>query len=147
MQCNGHLITAIIDTRSQLTIVNQNICDTKIVRPVDNKEKISIADANRGQGKLEGLVKNIPLNCGEVVTQANLYVSTHVPFKLLLGRPWQRGNYVSIDEQLNGTYLLFKDWNPDMKSWWLLIEHCLRFNMNCQCEMYQRSLRRCSLIM
>jgi hypothetical protein len=38
-----------------------------------------------------------------------LYVGTHVPFELLLGRPWQRGNYVSIDEQLNGTYLLFKD--------------------------------------
>jgi hypothetical protein len=82
---------------------------TKIVRPVDNQEKISIADANGGQGKLGGMVKNVPLNCGEVMTQANLYVRTHVPFELLLGRPWQRGNYVSIDERLNGTYLLFKD--------------------------------------
>ena len=109
MQCDGRPVTAIIDTGSQLNIVNKNICDTKIVRPVDNQEKISIADANGGQGKLGGMVKNVPLNCGEVMTQANLYVGTHVPFELLLGRPWQRGNYVSIDERLNGTYLLFKD--------------------------------------
>jgi hypothetical protein len=109
MQCDGRPITAIIDTGSQLNIVSKNICDSKIMRPVDNKEKISIADANGGQGKLEGIVKNVPLHCGEVATCANLYVGTHVPFELLLGRPWQRGNYVSIDERRSGTYLLFKD--------------------------------------
>jgi hypothetical protein len=109
MQCDGRPITAIIDTGSQLNIVNKSICDSKIIRPVDNKEKISIADANGGQGKLEGMVANVPLNCGEVATSANLYVGTHVPFELLLGRPWQRGNYVTIDERRNGTYLLFKD--------------------------------------
>ena len=109
MQCDGRPITAIIDTGSQLNIVNKSICDSKIIRPVDSKEKISIADANGGQGKLEGMVANVPLNCGEVSTKATLYVGTHVPFELLLGRPWQRGNYVSIDERLNGTYLLFKD--------------------------------------
>ena len=109
MQCDGRPITAIIDTGSQLNIVNKNICDTKIMRPVDNKEKISIADANGGQGKLEGMVADVPLHCGNVATSANLYVGTHVPFELLLGRPWQRGNFVSIDERRNGTYLLFKD--------------------------------------
>ena len=109
MQCDGRPITAIIDTGSQLNIVNKNICDSKIMRPVDNKEKISVADANGGQGKLEGMVANVPLNCGDVATKANLYVGTHVPFELLLGRPWQRGNFVSIDERRNGTYLLFKD--------------------------------------
>jgi hypothetical protein len=70
MQCDGRPVTAIIDTGSQLNIVNKNICDTKMVRPVDNQEKISIADANGGRGKLEGMVNNVPLNCGEVMTQA-----------------------------------------------------------------------------
>jgi hypothetical protein len=109
MQCEGRPITAIIDTGSQLNIVSKSICESKILRPVDNRQKISIADANGGQGKLEGMVANVPLNCGEVATTANLYVGTHVPFELLLGRPWQRGNFVSIDERRNGTYLLFKD--------------------------------------
>ena len=51
----------------------------------------------------------MPLTCGSVLTKANLYVGEHVPFQLLLGRLWQRGNYVSIDERMEGTYLLFKD--------------------------------------
>jgi hypothetical protein len=36
-------------------------------------------------------------------------VASHVPFDLLLGRPWQRGNYVSIEERPEGTYVIFKD--------------------------------------
>ncbi|KAG1791563.1 uncharacterized protein HD556DRAFT_1445194 [Suillus plorans] len=66
-------------------------------------------DANGGEGKLRGLVENVPLSCGAVHTKANLYVGDHVPFNLLLGRPWQRGNYVSIDERQDGTWLVFKD--------------------------------------
>jgi hypothetical protein len=66
-------------------------------------------DANGGEGKLRGLVQNVPLNCGGINTQANLFVGDHMPFSLLLGRPWQRGNYVSIDKQKDGTWLLFKD--------------------------------------
>jgi hypothetical protein len=66
-------------------------------------------DANGGEGNLHGIVENVPLNCGGVMTHANLYVGTHVPFDLLLGRPWQRGNFVSIDERRDRTYLLFKD--------------------------------------
>lgn len=109
MQCDGRPITAIIDTGSQLNIVSKTICEELIKRPVDHTEKIGIGDANGGQGKLEGVVTNVPLNCGDVATTANLWVGTHVPFQLLLGRPWQRGNYVSIDERVNGTYLMFKD--------------------------------------
>ena len=50
---------------------------------MNSKEKISSAAANGGQWKLEGMVKSIFLNCGQDATQVNLYVSTHVPFKLL----------------------------------------------------------------
>jgi hypothetical protein len=71
-------------------------------------------DANGGEGHLSGMVENVPLNCGGVMTQANLYVGEHVPFDLLLGRPWQRGNYITIDERRDGTYLIFKD-RQDLK--------------------------------
>ena len=65
--------------------------------------------ANRGEGILWGLVQHVPLNCGSVSTKVNLYVGEHVPFQLLLERLWQRENYVSIDKQRKGAYLLFKD--------------------------------------
>ena len=42
-------------------------------------------------------------------TYANVFVGDRAPFDLLLGRPWQRGNFISIDERHDGTYLLFKD--------------------------------------
>lgn len=109
MQCAGRPITAIIDTGSQLNIVNKETCDSKIRLPVDYQRTMSIADANGGNGQLIGLVSDVPLGCGRVRTMANVYVGTHVPFELLLGRPWQRQNLVSIDERHEGTYLIFKD--------------------------------------
>ena len=72
-------------------------------------------DAGGGESRLNGLVANVPLSCGNVATFANVYVGDKVPFDLLLGRPWQRGNFVSIDEREDGTYLLFKDRNLDVR--------------------------------
>ena len=66
-------------------------------------------DANGREGSLNGIVENVPHNCGGIMTQANLYVDDHIPFNLLLGRLWQCGNFVSIDERRDGAYLLFKD--------------------------------------
>jgi len=109
MECDGNPIQAIIDTGSQLNIVNEQVCKSLIRRPIDYTAAISMNDANGGEGKLAGIVDNVPLDFGSVKTRANLYVGTHVPFDLLLGRPWQRGNLVSIDELEDGTYLVFKD--------------------------------------
>lgn len=66
-------------------------------------------DANGGEGYLKGRVNGVNLVCGGVLTKANLYVGENPLFDLLLGRPWQRGNFVSIDERPKGTYLVFKD--------------------------------------
>jgi len=76
---------------------------------MDTTESTKMNDANGGTGILTGMVENVRLDFGGVSTRANLYVGEHVPFDLLLGRPWQRGNYVSIDELEDGTYLIFKD--------------------------------------
>jgi hypothetical protein len=85
MECNGAPIEAIIDTGSQLNIVSEAVCNAKIRRPIDRKTSISMNDANGGERNLNGIVENVSLNCGGVVTQANLYVGDHVPFDLLLG--------------------------------------------------------------
>ena len=111
MECDGNSIQGIIDTGSQLNIVNEKICKSRIKRPIDYSATVSMNDANGGEGKLGGIVENVPLDYGSVRTRANLFVGAHVPFDLLLGRPWQRGNFVSIDEQEDGTYLVFKDPN------------------------------------
>jgi hypothetical protein len=66
-------------------------------------------DANRGASQLVGLVANVPLSCGSVETTANLFIGDRLPFDLLLGHPWQRGNFISIDERVDGTYIVFKN--------------------------------------
>lgn len=111
MDCNDRPITAIIDTGSQLNIVSHKACSQTIKRPIDLRSRVMMNDANGTSRALNGLVENVPLHCGGLQTTASLHVGKHVPFDLLLGRPWQRGNYVSIDERTEGTYLLFRD--PD----------------------------------
>ena len=109
VECDGIPIEAIIDTGSQLNIVKESICKNRIKRPIDCNATMAMNDANGGKGRLNGIVKKVPLDFGSVRTVGNLFVGTHVPFDLLLGRPWQRGNRVSIDELEDGTYLVFKD--------------------------------------
>jgi hypothetical protein len=109
MECNGQPVSAIIDTGSQLNIASEKFYKTAIRQPLDTTETTKMNDANGGTGTLTGMVENVRLEFGGVTTRANLYVGEHVPFDLLLGRPWQRGNYVTIDELEDGTYLIFKD--------------------------------------
>jgi hypothetical protein len=77
--------------------------------PMDIAKTLTMNDANRGEAVLQGLVQHVPLSCGQVLTQANLYIGEHVPFQLLLRWSWQRGNSVSIAKQMEGSDLVFND--------------------------------------
>lgn len=109
VEMEGREILAIIDTGSQINVVKEEIVERIIKKPIDLQRGISMNDANGGEGYLKGRVNGVNLVCGGVLTKANLYVGENPPFDLLLGRPWQRGNFVSIDERPKGTYLVFKD--------------------------------------
>ena len=103
MECDGIPILAIIDTGSQLNIAHRKAWLNCLSRPMDVTKKILMGDANGGEGVLSGFVADVPLMCGSVLTYANVYIGNKAPFDLLLGRPWQRGNYISIDERIDGT--------------------------------------------
>ncbi|KAK7000721.1 hypothetical protein R3P38DRAFT_2560447 [Favolaschia claudopus] len=105
----GREINAIIDTGSQLDVVRQDVAAKIIRRPVDMNQITSMNDANGGKGHLQGWIKDVEFTCGDASTVTDLWVAQRAPFTLLLGRPWQRGNLVSIDERDEGTYLIFKD--------------------------------------
>ena len=111
MECRGKPVTAIIDTGSQLNIAHSRIWKNTLKRPIGKDGAVNMNDANGGTSRLRGIVKNLTLNCGDVETKASVHIGDKVPFDLLLGRPWQRGNLVTIDEREEGTYLMFKDKN------------------------------------
>ncbi|KAF7791234.1 hypothetical protein EIP86_002248 [Pleurotus ostreatoroseus] len=115
MECDGIPITAIVDTGSQLNIAHKQTWKSILSRPMDLTKSIVMNDANGGEGVLQGFVPNVPLTCGNVLTHANIFIGDKAPFDLLLGRPWQRGNFVTIDERIDGTYLMFKDQNLDAR--------------------------------
>lgn len=81
--------------------------------PIDKTYNITMRDANGGKGELNGFVRDVNLTAGSIFTTTSLHVGQTVPFDLLLGRPWQQGNYVSIVERKSGTYLLFNDPDTD----------------------------------
>ena len=89
---------AIIDMGSQLNIVSQRVWKTLQHQLVDFGGACTVNDANGGAGSMKGLVTDLMLKCGKVHSSANLHVSNKVPFDLLLGRPWQQGNFIRIDE-------------------------------------------------
>jgi len=109
LECDGRPIEAIVDTGSQLNIINEKISRAMVKRPIDCAATMVMSDANGGKKKLLGLLEDVPFDFGGVRTRANLYVGEGLSFDLLLGRPWQRGNLVTIDEVTDGTYLIFKD--------------------------------------
>lgn len=110
---NDEPIQAIVDTGSEINVINKEYCGTIIGQPM-RATRVGMQDASGGHSKLKGLIEEVPLNCGKVRTKANLFVGENLPYKLLLGRAWQRENFVSIDERSSGTYLVFKDKNnPD----------------------------------
>jgi hypothetical protein len=105
---NGYPITAIIDTGSQLNVIRESIAHQAIPMPIDLSRPTTMNDANGGASVLPGYLAGVELTCGEVNTTGDLYVARDVPFDLLLGRPWQSNNYVSIVERQSGTYLEFR---------------------------------------
>ena len=84
------VVHAIIDTGSQLNIVNRDFWKKYINVPRDITQQILLEDANGGEGQLDGVVKEVKINMGSLFTKVNLYVGVKSPFDLLLGCPWQR---------------------------------------------------------
>ncbi|KAF7424837.1 hypothetical protein PC9H_010148 [Pleurotus ostreatus] len=126
MRFGNEVIQAVIDSGSQLNIIHADTFKKSIHLPVDTNRIIKMNDANGGTGELRGYVQNVHLTCGSVETVANLYLGEKAPFKLLLGRPWQRANRVSIEERNEGTYLIFRPKNETTCYELLVLQSVLR---------------------
>ncbi|KAG2079508.1 uncharacterized protein F5147DRAFT_592260, partial [Suillus discolor] len=107
IKIHGNSLKAVIDTGSQLNIVSEHMYEKFIKLPINRSKTLVLHDANGGKGHLKGLVSQVPVNIGAVLTTAEIYVGDSVPFDILLGRPWQIHNVVSIHERPTGTWLEF----------------------------------------
>jgi hypothetical protein len=100
----------IIDTGAHMNIMGPEMYEAlRSDIPIDTSEALMMRDINGGQSRLLGAVLNVPIDLGGARTFADFYVSPgKMDFEVLLGRPWQRHNYVSILEHPEtGTWLKF----------------------------------------
>ena len=114
VQHEGVPLTAIIDTGSELNLIRNEVAKKAIKLPIDLTQPVTMKDANGGSGLLKGFLKEVTLTCGTISTICDLHVGDNLPFDLLLGRSWQRNNYVTIAEKKDGTYLEFRDRDTDL---------------------------------
>ncbi|KAJ7162012.1 hypothetical protein C8R46DRAFT_1222148 [Mycena filopes] len=120
---NGKTVIAIVDTGSMLNMVSRPAWRTYMSHhSMDITRHINMGDANGGQAQLRGYLKDVSMVMGGVETTASFWVGEKVPFEVLLGRPWQRGNFVSIEERCDGTYLVFKDPETEDNQYKLLVD-------------------------
>ena len=116
-------INAILDTGSEINMVNQKELQGLSEVIINPDHQIVMKDANSGTGVLQGQIPHLVLKCGHLQTSGTFFVGPEdLPFNMLLGRPWQRNNLVSIDEWPEGTYLIFKDSTTKVK-YELMVNH------------------------
>ncbi|KAL1667271.1 hypothetical protein GGF50DRAFT_48916 [Schizophyllum commune] len=117
--CEGREVVAIVDTGSQLNVMRGELAEDLFLphRPIDLAGAIVMNDANGGEARLRGLVSDVDLQLADsdILTVADIHIGKRsrpdrpVGYDLLLGRPWQRQNLISIDERPDGTYLEVRD--------------------------------------
>ncbi|KDQ28330.1 hypothetical protein PLEOSDRAFT_1104996 [Pleurotus ostreatus PC15] len=107
--CDGSTIPieSIIDTGSQLNIINADLVPDFIRSPIEPDTVRQIIVASSGAKELKGLIRGVRLRNGDIETIADFYIGENVPFQALLGRPWQVENQVSIEQRETGAYLVF----------------------------------------
>ena len=80
---------------------------------MDVGASMTLHNANGSTSTLKGIIPDLELKIGGLITTNNYWITTTCPLDILLGQPWQRQNLVSIDERTEGTYLRFNRVNGD----------------------------------
>jgi dUTP pyrophosphatase len=108
MHCNGEKVKAMLDSGSEVNLADVRTWKSIIQAPMDTNNTIKLHVANGSQGETFGLVEKVVLTCGGAKTTGNFYIGNY-PFQFLLGRPWMTTNGVGIEEELDGTYVTFRN--------------------------------------
>jgi len=110
---NDYTVDTLIDCGSELDIINRQTC-IKAQLPINTSLTTYMRDAGQHDTIMHGKCHGINLKAGNLVTTTDLWVGNKVPFSLLLGRPWQRRNRISIDERETGTWLCRRNPHGDI---------------------------------
>ena len=92
----------LLDEGSEIVIMREDLCE-ELELKVNKKRKMTMQTANGGKEELRGCVEYLELEVGGVKTYAHAFVVQSPPYRLLLGRPWQKGVKLGKIEHVDGS--------------------------------------------
>jgi len=92
----------LLDEGSEIVIVQEDLCK-ELGLEVNKKRRMTMQTANGGKEEMQGCVEYLELEVGGVKTYAHAFVVQIAPYRLLLGRPWQKGVKLGKIERVDGS--------------------------------------------
>jgi len=92
----------LLDEGSEIVIVREDLCK-ELGLKVNKKRRMTMQTANGRKKEMQGCMEYLELEVGGVKTYAHAFVVQSAPYRLLLGRPWQKGVKLGKIEQADGS--------------------------------------------
>jgi len=99
----GNTLTeaAVLDPGSQIVVIRQDLAQ-QIDAPINSAWLLEMEGANGATNWTLGCIENLILQIEGVPFKVHAHVVEHAPFRLLLGRPFQRVLFCRIEDLPNG---------------------------------------------
>jgi len=106
---NGvHPELGLLDEGSEIVVIRKDIWE-KTKAPINREICMRMQTANGGSQEMAGCVEMLEIDVEGIKTWAHAYVVPDTPYRLLLGRPWQRLVRLAKSEDTTGVHVSVHD--------------------------------------
>ncbi|KAF9472290.1 hypothetical protein BDN70DRAFT_818863, partial [Pholiota conissans] len=92
---------ALLDEGSEIVVIRRDLWE-ETGHGVNKERKMVMETANGGKEAMAGCAEYLKIEVGGIQTYAHAFIVPHAPFRLLLGRPWQRNVRLQRNERPDG---------------------------------------------
>lgn len=92
----------LLDEGSEIVVIRKDLYE-ELGLEVNWGQRMVMQTANRGKEDLEGCVEYLEVDVGGIKTYTHAFVVQTAPYRLLLGRPWQKGVRLGKVDNGDGT--------------------------------------------
>ncbi|KAF8815582.1 hypothetical protein BYT27DRAFT_7079612 [Phlegmacium glaucopus] len=91
----------LLDEGSEIVVIRRDLCD-ELGAVVNKNWRMTMQVVNNVKEGLKGCAEFLEIDVGGIKTYAHAFVVDSAPYRLLLGRPWQKGVKLGKIEGENG---------------------------------------------
>ncbi|KAG2737284.1 hypothetical protein P692DRAFT_201672614, partial [Suillus brevipes Sb2] len=106
---NGvHSEMGLLDEGSEIVVIREDTWK-KTNAPLNERVRMRMQTANGGSQDMKGCLEMLEIEVAGIKTWAHAYVVPDAPYRLLLGRPWQRLVKLSKEENNDSVFVTVHD--------------------------------------